>query len=397
MTRINVNPEILLWARNTAGLDLDSAAHKLQIGATRGLSPGERLRAFESGEESPTRALLLKMAKTYRRPLLAFYLAEPPAKGDRGEDFRRISEDMSPVGEGMLDALVRDVKARQSIVRAVLEDEDEAESHVFVGSATMEQGVAAVADAIQTTLKFDLGEFRAQRNPADAFSYLRERAESAGIFVLLIGDLGSHHTVLPVNTFRGCALADPIAPFVVINDQDAKAAWSFTLLHELAHIWLGKTGVSAAIVEAGIERFCNDTAACLLLSSPEVETLVIPDSVAIEALVEQIDAFASARNVSRTMVAYQLFRQGRIDSQQWITLQAEFRRLWMEARARQRTAARSRDGGPDYFVIRRYRAGRALVSLVSRMTRSGALTSTKAAKILGVKPRNVFDLISVGR
>lgn len=397
MTQINVNPEILHWARDTAGLDLDLAAHKLQIGATRSQTPGERLRALERGVAMPTRSLLLKMAKVYRRPLLAFYLAEPPVKGDRGEDFRRISEDMSPAGEGMLDALVRDVKARQSIVRAVLEDEEEAERLAFVGSMTIDQGVEAVAGSIRQTLQFDLAQFRSQRNAADAFSYVREQAESTGIFVLLIGDLGSHHTALSVNTFRGCALADSVAPFVVINDQDARAAWSFTLLHELAHIWLGQTGVSAAIVEAGVERFCNDVAAMLLLSSVDFETLVIPDRAPIGILVERINAFAEERNVSRTMVAYQLFRRGGINSEQWSALQAEFRRLWMEVRTKQRSAARMRDGGPDYFVIRRYRAGRALVSLVSRMTKSGALTSTKAAKVLGVKPRNVFDLISASR
>ncbi len=397
MTRINVNPEVLHWARETAGLDLDSAAHKLQIVATRGQTPAERLRTFESGEVMPTRSMLLKMARGYRRPLLAFYLAEPPARGDRGEDFRRISEDMSPATEGLVDALVRDVKARQSIVRAVLEDEEEAGRLSFVGSMATDHGVAAVGESIRRILRFDLTQFRAQRSATDAFAYLREQVESAGIFVLLIGDLGSHHTALSINAFRGCALADPIAPFVVINDQDAKAAWPFTLLHELAHIWLGQTGVSAAIVEAGVERFCNDVAASLLLSPVDFERLVIPDRAPLEVFAERINAFASEMNVSRTMVAYQLFRRGDIGGDQWSALQAEFRRLWMETRTNQRLAARMREGGPNYFVIRRYRAGRALVSLVSRMTKSGALTSTKAAKVLGVKPRNVFDLISAGR
>lgn len=397
MTTINVNPEILHWARETAGLDLDSAAQKLQIGATRSQTSAERLLAYENGEAMPTRSLLLKMAKSYRRPLLAFYLAEPPARGDRGEDFRRMSEDMSPASEGLVDALVRDVKARQSIVRAVLEDEDEAERLAFVGSMTIDHGTEAVGESIRRTLQFDLVQFRAQHSAAEAFSYIREQAESAGIFVLLIGDLGSHHTALSVNTFRGCALADSIAPFVVINDQDAKAAWSFTLLHELAHIWLGQTGVSAAIVEAGIERFCNDVAASLLLSPEDFQHLVVPETASLEVLVEQLNVFATERNISRTMVAYQLFRRGVIGSEQWYALQAEFRRLWMESRTDQRLAARRREGGPNYFVIRRYRAGRALVSLVSRMTKSGALTSTKAAKVLGVKPRNVFDLMSAGR
>lgn len=397
MTKVNVNPAILSWARETAGLDLDLAAHKLQLGATRNHAPADRLRSYESGEVTPTRSLLLKMAKSYRRPLLAFYLEEPPIKGNRGEDFRTISEDMSPASEGLVDALVRDVKARQSIVRAVLEDEDEAESLDFVGSTAIDSGIEVVSTSIRQALRFDIDQFRAQPNASDAFSYLREQVESAGIFVLLIGDLGSHHTALSVNSFRGLALADPIAPFVVINDQDAKSAWSFTLFHELAHIWLGQTGVSAAFAEGGVERFCNDIAASLLLPQADLARLVLPDRVSRDVLIDHINAFATELNVSRTMVAYQLFRQGVIANTQWTALQAEFRRLWVESRNEQRSAARMREGGPNYFVIRRYRAGRALVSLVSRMTRSGALTSTKAAKVLGVKPRNVFDLIAVGK
>ena len=86
---------------------------------------------------------------------------------------------------------------------------------------------------------------------------LRAKVESAGVFVLLIGNLGSHHSALGLEAFRGFALADPIAPFIVINDQDAKAAWSFTLLHELAHLWVGATGVSGQFTEGQLERFYN--------------------------------------------------------------------------------------------------------------------------------------------
>ena len=74
MATIQVNPHVLSWARKTAGLTLDEAAQKLQIGSARQLQPTERLKALEDGVEQPTRAMLLKMSKQYRRPLLAFYL-----------------------------------------------------------------------------------------------------------------------------------------------------------------------------------------------------------------------------------------------------------------------------------------------------------------------------------
>jgi hypothetical protein len=84
--------------------------------------------AMELGEDEPTRPVLLKMAKTYRRPLLVFYLAEPPRTGDRGQDFRTLPghEKFNPE----LDALVRDIKARQGLIRSMLED-DKAEALEF--------------------------------------------------------------------------------------------------------------------------------------------------------------------------------------------------------------------------------------------------------------------------
>ena len=40
-----INPEILIWARKTAGLDLETAARKIQLNAARGMSGPERLAA----------------------------------------------------------------------------------------------------------------------------------------------------------------------------------------------------------------------------------------------------------------------------------------------------------------------------------------------------------------
>ena len=73
-----INPEILSWARETAGLDFAEAAHKVSLGSARGMEPADRLAAMEQGVEEPSRALLGRMAKQYRRPLVAFYLAHPP-------------------------------------------------------------------------------------------------------------------------------------------------------------------------------------------------------------------------------------------------------------------------------------------------------------------------------
>lgn len=190
MTTVPVNPKILQWARESAGLTLLEAANKLHLHQTGEVTPEKKLENLENGIEPPTRPLLLKMSQQYRRPLLTFYLEQPPKKGDRGEDFRRLPDEYAKTEEGLVDALVRDVTARQGIVRAALEDEDEAVPLSFVGSANIDQGVNRVCEIVRNGIGFDLEKFRGYRKVSDAFAYLRGQVEAAGLFVLVIGDLG---------------------------------------------------------------------------------------------------------------------------------------------------------------------------------------------------------------
>jgi hypothetical protein len=182
-------------------LSLREAVDKLGIWPRLGVSAVDRLAAIEAGEVEPSRPLLLKMAHHYRRPLVTFYMSAPPRKGDRGEDFRNVT-DRHTNAEALVDALVRDIRARQSMVRAVLVDDEEAKPLPFVGSMTMGDGVGAVLASIRQKIRIDLSEFRAQASPESAFALLRSRVEAAGVFVLLMGNLGSHHSAIDVEAFR---------------------------------------------------------------------------------------------------------------------------------------------------------------------------------------------------
>lgn len=388
-----VKPEMLVWARENAHLPPEEAARRLGIKDARGVSALSRLTALEDGSDVVTRPMLLKMAKQYRLPLLAFYLSRPPRRGDRGEDFRNLPERSSDA-EGLIDALVRDVRARQGIVRSILEDDEDAQPLAFIGSASMDDGLDAVLRSICRVTGLDLAEFRAQASPEAAFAYLRGRVEAVGIFVLLAGNLGSHHTVIDLEVFRGLALADGIAPFIVVNDQDARPAWSFSLLHELVHLWLGATGVSGAYSDARVERFCNDVAGGFLLPANELPMVGVDRGTDPITATRLIEVFAAERHLSRSMVAYRLFRSGAMKEETWRSLYKLFRSQWQLGRVAQRERARDREGGPNYYVVRRHRLGAALLKFAARNLRDGALTPTKAGKVLGVKPRSVDRLLS---
>jgi Zn-dependent peptidase ImmA (M78 family) len=390
-----LNPDILVWARETAGLSLEEAAHAIDLKDAYGASGAERLAALEAGKEEPSRPLLLRMAKTYRRSLLVFYLEHRPKTGDRGKDFRTLPGAKEPPYNPVLDALLRDIRGRQGILRSLLED-SEAEKLPFIGSATVDVPVSTLSEQITRQLRFDLNTFRKQARIEEAFAYLRSRTEASHIFVLLLGNLGTHHTNISVDTFRGFALADPIAPLVVINDNDAISAWSFTALHEVAHLWLGATGLSGFAGGLKIEQYCSDVAAEILLPPRELGDLARARALSSEELAERVSQFADKRNISRAMVAYRLFRTGAIPEKTYNELRARFYKDWVAHTERETLKRKGQEGGPSYYVVRRHKIGKALLALANRSLGEGVLTYTKAARLLGVKARNVEPLLSGG-
>jgi Zn-dependent peptidase ImmA (M78 family) len=133
----------------------------------------------------------------------------------------------------------------------------------------------------------------------------------------------------------------------------------------------------------------------MLLPANEVVSLQIPTS--LDSVVAAISEFAEERRVSRSMVAYKLFRIGKIGKGVWTTLNFRFRDEWIAWKQKQSEKNKSVEGGPNYYVIRRHRVGTALIGLMRRAIDDGNITYTKAGRVLGVRPRNVEPLLSSGQ
>jgi len=388
-----INPKIAKWARESAGLSVEEAAKRIGLADNLKVTAVAKLLSLEDGTKEPSRSVLRKMAHAYHRPLLVFYLAEPPRKSPRGKDFRTLPASVSPLENALVDALIRDVRARQETVFEALILQDEAVEQQLVSSLSMAAGKKTAVARLVQSLNTTREEFRAASNPEGAFRLLRTRAERAGAYVVLQGDLGSHHTAIGVDVFRGFALADKVAPFIVINDHDSPSAWSFTLLHEFVHLLLGETGVSGSRSETAVERFCNEVASDFLLDDIELQSLNVRDHTSVTTAQADITAFARPRRVSRTMVAYRLLRAGLISTNYWKALHQSFRELWLRNREIQRSKVREAESGPNYFIVRRHRVGNALIEFVRRTMGSGALTTTEAARVLAVSPQSVGVVI----
>lgn len=382
----SVNPEVLIWARGSSGLNEEQAARKLGIARLT-------LASLESGKIHPTSAVLERMAAIYRQPLIAFYLVEPPGECDYGVDFRSLyPRHNAKTLDADLKALIRNVRVRQEMLKAALEDEEDAQNLPFVASQRMSDGVTRVVAQIRSVLGMSAPRYYAMSNPESAFDLLRDRAHRAGVFVLLENDSGSHHSMIGLDRFRGFVIADAAAPFVVINDRGAKSALSLTLLHEFAHLILGNTGLSGANAKNYIEKFCNDVASNFLLPAGELTKLRLGPETELETEADRIGAFSAKRNLSRSMVAYRAWRSGKITFRSYRSLNQRFGDEWHQFARKRLDLSGERQGGTGYSAAYKYRIGKKLIDTTQELWLSGALTTVKAAKILNVKAGQMQDI-----
>lgn len=409
---IHVNPNILIWARETAGLTLKEAAKKLNV-------VEQSLKKIERGRKDPSHSMLLRMANKYRRPLVTFYLEDIPIESNYGVDFRGLSECSTPKDNAMINALLRYTKAGQQMIRAVLESEDESTPLPFVGWLRRKWNLPAktellnrefqrmaedrrklfIQDALHG-LNMVLGDrcthdkYSEQRDPISAFKLLRSSCEHSGIFVVVKSNLGSGHSKLSANLFRAFVIADDIAPFMVINKEDSIPARSFSVLHEIVHLLLDQTGISDFQHIDPIEKFCNKVAGEWLLPSRLIQGEEISLQADISDLKEIISQLSQQRNVSHTMVAMRLYHERVITKESFMKLEQYYTKEWEKSRQRKRETRKDKKvGGPSFYHVRRSELGDGLLRFVKRMIQSESLTVSKAAVILSAKPWQVSKLL----
>ena len=161
----------------------------------------------------------------------------------------------------------------------------------------------------------------------------------------------------------------------------------------MAHLWLGAPGVSGGDPVDPVEVFCNRVASIFLLSDKELADLRRPVSGGMEHWAAAIAEFAKQRNISSSMIAYRLHLQNVIDRDTWRGLSGLFHSRWVAGQRRQRQERQGNRGGPAYPIRIRHGLGPELVELAGRLASSGTLTATKAARVLGVNPRNAHTIL----
>ena len=173
-----------------------------------------------------------------------FFLQEPPQERLSIPHFRTLKNHISeqPPSPDLIET-IQIMEQRQSWMSEYLADQGHTRLS-FVGSARVGDPADYIADEIRHVLGLEEMWAADQPNWTKALLELRRRMEDIGILVVVTGMVGTNtRRKLDVSEFRGFVLVDDYAPLVFVNNADGKAAQMFTLAHELAHIWFGKSAV----------------------------------------------------------------------------------------------------------------------------------------------------------
>lgn len=256
--RVEVKPKMLRWARDRAGVDPEELAHRFP-----------RLADWEREEARPTFKQLEEFARITHTPIGYLFLPDPPVEQVPIPDFRTVeNRRLDRPSPDLLETIYLCQQRQEwylDFARSLRE-----EPLQFVGTATLESNIEAIAAEIRQKLGFDIEERRQFPTWTEALRRFIELADNLGVLVMVNGVVGSNnYRKLDPDEFRGFAISDELAPLVFINGADTKSAQMFTLAHELAHLWLGQSALSDAepvsTPTQRVENWCNRVAAELLV------------------------------------------------------------------------------------------------------------------------------------
>ena len=366
-----VNPSLLTWSRERAGLSTEQVAKKLPV-------KPDRVEEWEAGEAKPTFLQAQKWASLAHIPFGFLFLKQPPAEQLPLPDLRTVGG-IAPQRPSLelLDT-VRDSIRKQDWYLEYLQHQEH-QPLAFVGRFNSRSSVAEVVADIRQTLGVHPDIAR-----LDYDKYTRaliEAAEVAGILIMRSGiALGNTHRKLEVSEFRGFAISNVFAPVVFINSSDAPTARLFTLLHELAHIWIGSSGVSDGNSASGRdeERFCNAVAGEFL--APEVQFRALWNAEIDWE--ENLAPLAIRFHISKLAIGRRACDLGYISQAQY----SAYYRMILKA------FQNEKGGAGDYYRNATAKNSPRLSKAVLTEAMSGRMLLREAGNLLGVQPAKLRTL-----
>ena len=357
----NIQPNLLRWAIQRAGHNVGNY-----------LEQNDKVRSWIEGEKYPTMRQLEDFAAKMYVPYGYLFLDNPPVEEMPIPLFRGSSS----AGKMNLkvDETVRTMQYRQEWAEEYIQDQLDGEILPFVGSMSIKDGIDNVILRIRELLELEEDWAFYERDSASAVNKLSQQMEAIGVITSFNGVVGNNtHRKLSVEECRGFALVSKVAPLIFINNDDAKSAQLFTLVHEFAHLLLGISAGFGGIedIHDDTERFCDQVAAAFLV--PKLH--FVAEWSANEG---SIDKCAKKFKVSPLVIARRAYAMKMLLAQDYQEFYVHYKAVWKNAKKT------SKSGSGNFYLSAAKRVGKLFGAYVNTAVRSGYLLHRDAYRLTGL-------------
>ena len=376
--RILVSPAVIEWACQRSKKSLGDMTKEFP-----------KIKEWGQGDVLPTLGQLHKFARKTYIPIDYLWRKEPPPPDKVSlPDMRTVKNRDIPEPSLELLETVHLCQWRQEWYRDYFRRMSNSFCE-FVNTASTETPTKEVADKMRGLL--NLPVVPSKGSWEDRVSQLTERAEAIGVLVMRSSMVRSHHRSLDPKEFRGFALVDDQTPLVFINGKDSKGAQAFTLIHELAHLWLGETALSGSEYPGDSdkeqEQWCNQVAAEFLAPEDSLEERYRPTND--NDFMDEVQNLSKLYKVSTLVMLIRLKSLGKVkDATFRISYRAEEEKI-------SEALKKNKGGNADTTRYRQINeASPSLCRAVISSVGGGEITFKEAYDLLGVS--NTKALVKIG-
>jgi Zn-dependent peptidase ImmA (M78 family) len=325
------------------------------------------------GKKKPTVKQLEAFANKVHVPFGYFFLDRPPIERMPIPFFRTLNQQDARVGLNVIDTILL-MQQRQAWLRDYLKD-NEFDPLPFVRKFSTSVPIDSIVGDLLETIGFETDWASRFKTWEEALEQLTNRIEALGIIIVFNSIVENNtHRPIPVEACRGFVLVDEYAPFMFVNSADAKAAQMFTIVHELAHIWVGKSaGFDFRQMQAAadpVERLCDQVAAEFL----------VPAGLFLKAWSENPDIRILSRKfkVSPVVIARRALDLGKFSKNDFF----DFYNPYMEGFRKKKDET---EGGGNFYATTRKRLSSTFAAHIQQAVETRQLLYRDAYKLTGLK------------
>jgi Zn-dependent peptidase ImmA (M78 family) len=373
LTRIPVKPEVLIWARESAGLDVPTAAQRVGVKVAR-------IEEWEAGDSTPTIGQVRAMAVAYYRPLAALFMSAPlkNEKLPKLPDFRRADRDSDSLSRPLQNGIMRAHRQRQAILEIAEDLEFQPPQIEAQFSLDPDAASEKLGSRLRGVLETDSIAKSVFSNPSELLRLLVRRAEDLNVMVIQVQRVA-------MDEMRGFSFGDGPAPVIALNGADWPRGKIYSLLHELTHVGFRSNGLCdfEHRSDAQIERKCDQVAAATLM--PRRAFLNSLEKLHGDSIdIDQAASLGNAFGASGEAAVLRMIELGRATWEDYRRLQPDFRHAYQQFKQDERQQSEGKDPPPIFYQLRTRDLGRRFIRHVLDAHGEDVLSTRDVTELLGV-------------